>query len=154
MHRVVALESRLPVLVDDGPTVTPQADSDQLQQLLINVTRNAVDAAFETGGDVRAGWSHANGTFEAWFEDEGPGLQSTANLFVPFFTTKPGGSGTGFALGRQIQGRRSAPPVGAERSRGSRWRQAVAVAAATVELWQLTAAQARSTVTWAGTRCD
>jgi nitrogen fixation/metabolism regulation signal transduction histidine kinase len=102
VHRVVALESRLPVSIDDGPTVTLEADPDQLEQLLINVTRNAVDAALETGGGVRAGWSHANGTFEAWFEDEGPGLQSTANLFVPFFTTKPGGSGIGLALSRQI----------------------------------------------------
>ena len=39
---------------------------------------------------------------EAWIEDEGPGLQNTANLFVPFFTTKPGGSGIGLALSRQI----------------------------------------------------
>ncbi len=35
-------------------------------------------------------------------EDEGPGLGSTANLFVPFFTTKPGGSGIGLVLSRQI----------------------------------------------------
>ena len=102
MRRIAALESRLPVSIDDGPTLTMNADPDQLEQLLINVMRNAVDAALETGGSVRAGWSHANGMLEAWFEDEGPGLQSTANLFVPFFTTKPGGSGSGLALSRQI----------------------------------------------------
>ena len=34
--------------------------------------------------------------------DDGPGLADTANLFVPFFSTKPGGSGIGLALSRQI----------------------------------------------------
>jgi nitrogen fixation/metabolism regulation signal transduction histidine kinase len=102
VHRVAALESRLPVSIDDCPALTVNADPDQLEQLLINVMRNAVDAALETGGSVRAGWSNANDTLEAWFEDEGPGLQNTANLFVPLFTTKPGGSGIGLALSRQI----------------------------------------------------
>lgn len=102
VHRVAALESRLPVSIDDGPALTVTADPDQLEQLLINVMRNAVDAALETRGSVRAGWSNTNDTLEAWFEDEGPGLQNTANLFVPLFTTKPGGSGIGLALSRQI----------------------------------------------------
>jgi signal transduction histidine kinase len=39
---------------------------------------------------------------ELWVEDEGPGLSNTGNLFVPFFTTKPGGSGIGLVLSRQI----------------------------------------------------
>jgi signal transduction histidine kinase len=78
------------------------ADADQLEQLLINVMRNAVDAALETRGCVRAGWAGAGQTLEAWIDDEGPGLQNTANLFVPFFTTKPGGTGIGLALSRQI----------------------------------------------------
>jgi signal transduction histidine kinase len=37
-----------------------------------------------------------------WVRDEGPGIANPANLFVPFFTTKPGGSGIGLALSRQI----------------------------------------------------
>jgi signal transduction histidine kinase len=85
-----------------GPEVTIQADRDQLEQLLINLLRNAVDATLETGGRVELRWTGVNGFLEVLVEDEGPGLSNTANLFVPFFTTKPGGSGIGLALSRQI----------------------------------------------------
>lgn len=102
MCRVAALESRLPVALDDSAAITLHADPDQLEQLLINLVRNAVDAALETSGSVRAGWRRASDMLELWIEDEGPGLQNTANLFVPFFTTKSGGSGIGLALSRQI----------------------------------------------------
>jgi signal transduction histidine kinase len=102
MRRVVTLEQRLAVQVVEGPTAVINADADQIEQLLINLIRNAVDAALETGGCVRAGWGHQDDALEVWVEDEGPGLQNTANLFVPFFTTKIGGSGVGLALCRQI----------------------------------------------------
>jgi PAS domain S-box-containing protein len=102
MQRLVTLESRLPIALVPGPTVTISADADQLEQLLINVLRNAVDAAIETGGRVCTGWTIADHTVEVWIDDEGPGLQNTANLFVPFFTTKVGGSGIGLVLSRQI----------------------------------------------------
>jgi two-component system, NtrC family, nitrogen regulation sensor histidine kinase NtrY len=102
MRRVAALETRLPVAVRAGPDVTVRGDSDQLEQLLINIIRNAVDAAMETGGGVTVGWTETDTGVDAWVEDEGPGLQSTGNLFVPFFTTKPGGSGIGLVLSRQI----------------------------------------------------
>ena len=78
------------------------ADSDQLEQLLINVIRNAVDASLETGGGVAIGWKRAGDWFELNIDDEGKGLPDTSNLFVPFFTTKPNGSGIGLALSRQI----------------------------------------------------
>jgi two-component system, NtrC family, nitrogen regulation sensor histidine kinase NtrY len=100
--RVVALESRLPVSVEESPAVAINADPDQIEQVLINLLRNAVDAALETGGSVATGWSKLDHTLEVWIDDEGPGLQNTANLFVPFFTTKSGGSGIGLALSRQI----------------------------------------------------
>ena len=74
----------------------------QLEQLLINLVRNAVDAALETGGSVRAGWRKKSNYLEVWVEDDGPGLPNTTNLFVPFFTTKPQGSGIGLVLSRQI----------------------------------------------------
>jgi signal transduction histidine kinase len=73
-----------------------------LEQLLINLIRNAVDAALETGGGVEVGWSREASQLDVWVRDEGPGITNTANLFVPFFTTKPGGSGIGLVFSRQI----------------------------------------------------
>jgi PAS domain S-box-containing protein len=102
VRRVAALETRLPVAVEGGPSVTLRADGDQLDQLLINLLRNAVDAALETSGGVRVRWSRHNGNFALVVEDDGPGLANKGNLFVPFFTTKPQGSGIGLVLSRQI----------------------------------------------------
>ena len=102
VRRVASLETRLDVAVDRGPALTIQADGDQLDQMLINVVRNAVDASLVTGGSVRARWSRQNGSAIVLVEDEGPGLPESANLFVPFFTTKPEGSGIGLVLSRQI----------------------------------------------------
>jgi len=102
VQRVAGLETRLPVNVVVGPEVLVQGDRAQLEQLLINVVRNAVDASLETGGAVEFGWTQNNGQLDMWIKDEGPGLASTANLFVPFFTTKAGGSGIGLVLSRQI----------------------------------------------------
>jgi len=100
--RVVRLETRLPVAVTAGPKVMIHGDADQLEQLLINLLRNATDASLETGGGVRVGWRKNANYVEVKIEDDGPGLSNTANLFVPFFTTKPGGSGIGLVLSRQI----------------------------------------------------
>ena len=102
VRRVAALETRLPVRVEAGPSTVIRADGDQLDQLLINLLRNAVDASLETGGSVCIRWTRQNGTVAVLVEDEGPGLPSSANLFVPFFTTKPQGSGIGLVLSRQI----------------------------------------------------
>jgi PAS domain S-box-containing protein len=102
IRRVAALETRLEVQVAAGPDVTIQADADQLEQLLINLIRNAVDASLDTRGGVEVSWSLGNGTLEVVVEDDGPGLGAGSNLFVPFYTTKPGGSGIGLVLSRQI----------------------------------------------------
>ena len=102
IRRVVGLEVRVPVVLAPGPGVMIQADGDQLEHLLINLVRNAADASLETEGGVKIGWVKAGSQLEIRIEDEGPGLSNTANLFVPFFTTKPGGSGIGLALSRQI----------------------------------------------------
>jgi signal transduction histidine kinase len=102
VRRVVALETRLEVRDNGGPQVAVTADGDQLDQLLINLVRNAVDAALETGGGVEVGWRTSAGVLEVVVEDEGPGLPDPGNLFVPFFTTKAAGSGIGLALCRQI----------------------------------------------------
>ena len=100
--RIVELEKRLPVQSLGGPDITVMADSDQIEQLLINIVRNAVDAALETKGHASIGWRLAGDALEVAIDDEGNGLPDTSNLFVPFFTTKPNGSGIGLALSRQI----------------------------------------------------
>ena len=102
VRRVISLETRMHVSLPQGPEVHIKADPDQLDQLLINVLRNAVDAAMETSGRVVIGWKKTGGYVEVCVEDEGPGLPDTTNLFVPFFTTKPKGSGIGLVLSRQI----------------------------------------------------
>ncbi|MBW3655966.1 MAG: PAS domain-containing protein [Gemmatimonadetes bacterium] len=102
VRRVARLETRVAVLVSPGPPVIVQADGDQLDQLLINLVRNGADAALETGGGVAVAWAQREGELRLWVDDEGPGVESTENLFVPFFTTKPDGTGIGLALSRQI----------------------------------------------------
>jgi two-component system nitrogen regulation sensor histidine kinase NtrY len=102
VKRVAELEDRLPVNVQSSDDLWIAADPDQLEQLLINVVRNAVDATLDSGGRVWIEWKRAEGFLQLSVEDEGPGLPDTSNLFVPFFTTKPSGSGIGLALSRQI----------------------------------------------------
>ena len=102
LQRVVALETRLHVGLSAGPDLTIQADGDQLEQAMINLVRNAVDAALETAGSVELSWHNGDRQVEIWIDDEGPGLGATDKPFVPFLTTKPGGSGIGLTLSRQI----------------------------------------------------
>jgi signal transduction histidine kinase len=102
VRRIAALEKRLTVRVAPGPEVRIQADGDQLDQLLINLVRNAVDASLETRGGVTITWSAGAAHVEVSVLDEGPGIADASNLFVPFFTTKPQGTGIGLALSRQI----------------------------------------------------
>jgi two-component system, NtrC family, nitrogen regulation sensor histidine kinase NtrY len=119
VQQVAGLETRLKIAVEPGPDFTLQADRDQLEQLLINLLRNAVDAVLETlaaqspapateaarsaqSPGVKIGWRLMPRQLEIWIEDDGPGLANTTNLFVPFFTTKKSGSGIGLVLCRQI----------------------------------------------------
>jgi two-component system, NtrC family, nitrogen regulation sensor histidine kinase NtrY len=102
VERVAALDARAGVRVVPGPVAWVRADADQLEQLLINLVKNAVEAAGETGGSVTVTWTEAPGEVELSVEDEGPGLMETKNLFVPFYTTKPDGAGIGLVLCRQI----------------------------------------------------
>jgi two-component system, NtrC family, nitrogen regulation sensor histidine kinase NtrY len=106
VQRVASLERRLAVTAVEGPRVTIDADADQLEQLLINVIRNAADASLDPSlkqpGSVEVGWRTNARSVEIFIRDEGPGLLNSDNLFVPFFTTKHGGSGIGLILSRQI----------------------------------------------------
>lgn len=102
LSRVVRLETRLQVMVQAGPTVVCRLDPDQCEQALINLLRNAADAALPQRGGVQLRWSQVHDRLRIEVLDEGLGLSGSDNLFVPFFTTKPGGSGIGLVLARQI----------------------------------------------------
>ena len=103
VQRVVNLEPRLKVQVVPGPKLQIHADAAQIEQVLINLVHNAVDAVLETKGAVTIRWrEEAGDCVEVIVRDEGEGIMNPTNLFVPFFTTKPGGSGIGLTLSRQI----------------------------------------------------
>ncbi len=120
VDRVAGLETRLRVQVVPGPATELEVDPDQLEQMLINLVRNAVEAALElrhsTGppGDARTislseadplvviRWDVSDRDLILTIEDNGPGLLNPSNAFVPFYTTKPAGSGIGLVLSRQI----------------------------------------------------
>jgi len=99
---VALLEERIPVAVESTEPETVYIDAGQVEQALINVVRNAADAALETGGGVRIRWRRDGRDLLIEVEDDGPGIAHTENLFVPFFTTKAGGSGIGLVLARQV----------------------------------------------------
>jgi signal transduction histidine kinase len=104
VQRAAQLETRVKVELQPGPDITIHADGDQLEQLLINLIRNAVEATLEINppGRVTVTWTKSGESLEVLVDDEGPGLSNSTNLFVPFFTTKPTGSGIGLVLCRQI----------------------------------------------------
>jgi nitrogen fixation/metabolism regulation signal transduction histidine kinase len=108
LRRVVALETRTEVQLTEGPAVTLNVDAAQLEQVIINLVKNAVEAAPEPGQTapatccVRVAWHKMPGALEITVTDDGPGIANPQNLFVPFFTTKPSGSGIGLVLCRQI----------------------------------------------------
>jgi two-component system, NtrC family, nitrogen regulation sensor histidine kinase NtrY len=103
LERVVLLEQRLQVQVNPGPQITLQADPDQLEQMLINLLANAVDASLSNGSEpVHVTWNVAGLSLFFHIEDRGLGIANADNLFVPFYTTKEKGSGVGLALAQQI----------------------------------------------------
>ncbi len=103
LERVVLLEQRLTVQLDPGPDAVLDADADQLEQMFINLLANAVDASLANRAQsVRVTWKLADGSLLVDIEDRGMGIANPENLFVPFYTTKPEGSGVGLALAQQI----------------------------------------------------
>jgi nitrogen fixation/metabolism regulation signal transduction histidine kinase len=103
LERVVLLEQRLTVHLEAGAPVLLHADPDQLEQMFINLLANAVDASLANGGGVvRASWRMDDAAVLVRIEDSGMGIANAENLFVPFYTTKPAGSGVGLALAQQI----------------------------------------------------
>lgn len=108
IKRIAILETRLPVAVIEGPSISPHYDAAQIEQALINLLSNAAEAALETHEEapdearVSIRWEKHHSNLTIMIEDNGSGLASQANLFVPFFTTKPNGTGIGLVLCRQI----------------------------------------------------
>jgi two-component system nitrogen regulation sensor histidine kinase NtrY len=115
IERAVALETRVDVQLKPGPDIVLQIDPDQIEQLVINLLRNAAEAALArfpeapTNGhistdvpEVSVTWRTIPHSVVILIQDNGVGLINPSNLFVPFYTTKPGGSGIGLALARQI----------------------------------------------------
>ena len=102
IRKLVLLETRVAVGVATCASLVVKADADQLEQALLNLLRNAADAATSQEGGIRVSWRVEAGKAYIDIEDDGPGPPPSENLFVPFFTTKPNGSGIGLALARQI----------------------------------------------------
>lgn len=100
--RVAEMEQRLPPVVEGGPDIAWLADAPQIEQVLINLLKNAADAALPVGGGVRLRWRAEGAGVALEIDDDGLGIANPKNTFVPFFTTKPGGSGIGLTLSRQI----------------------------------------------------
>ena len=113
LERVAVLETRLNVEIASGPDTTLTIDPDLIEQMLINLVRNAVDAALEQAQSRQAGsqpaepkvsmrWEQFDRKVALIVEDNGIGLLNPSNAFVPFYTTKQGGSGIGLVLSQQI----------------------------------------------------
>jgi two-component system, NtrC family, nitrogen regulation sensor histidine kinase NtrY len=115
MERVAALETRVNVEFEPGPDLLLEMDPDQMEQLMINLIRNAVEATLARSSEskppyalpnmrpeVKLSWRVDREVVEILVSDNGTGLSNPSNLFVPFYTTKAGGSGVGLTLVRQI----------------------------------------------------
>jgi nitrogen fixation/metabolism regulation signal transduction histidine kinase len=102
LHRLVALDAMVGVRVSAPFETVVSADAGQLEQALINLIKNAVEAAECGAQGVDVSISRTRESAQIAIRDTGPGIANPDNLFVPFFTTKPGGTGIGLALSRQI----------------------------------------------------
>ncbi|HZY73968.1 MAG TPA: ATP-binding protein, partial [Edaphobacter sp.] len=107
VEQVVRLETRANIVVEDSPDVALMVDADQIQQALINLTRNAVEAVLSAGmppdkAQIDLVWENTGCEIVIVILDNGAGLMNAENLFVPFYTTKPTGTGSGLVLAQQI----------------------------------------------------
>jgi two-component system, NtrC family, nitrogen regulation sensor histidine kinase NtrY len=102
LQRIAHLEQRVPVTVLPAADFALSIDADQIEQALINLLHNAAEASIELGGMIVLSWSREGDMAVVEVRDEGAGLAGSDNLFVPFFTTKRGGSGIGLVLARQV----------------------------------------------------
>ena len=102
LDKVCALESRVPIHLD-GVQLSFELDRDQIEQAMLNILRNAADAVADRDQpEVTIRCRQKAGGVSIEVLDNGPGPPESKNLFVPFFTTKPNGSGIGMLLVRRI----------------------------------------------------
>jgi len=102
LQKICALEPRVPIRLE-GSDISFELDRDQIEQAMINLVRNAVDAVSGCEQpEILIGCVEKAGGLCVKVIDNGPGPPESKNLFVPFFTTKPSGSGIGLLLVRRI----------------------------------------------------
>jgi two-component system nitrogen regulation sensor histidine kinase NtrY len=108
VQRAVRLETRISVTITSGFDALLNVDADQIEQALINLVRNAAEAALSPDSPSRdapsvdIAWVIAASEVVIAIRDNGPGLTNQDNLFVPFYTTKLSGTGVGLVLAQQI----------------------------------------------------
>ncbi|AFL88309.1 histidine kinase [Terriglobus roseus DSM 18391] len=107
VEQTTPLETRAAVRVLPSPDIVIQGDPDQLQQVLINLLKNAAEASIHTeaaddAAFIDLSWTIDGASLSLHIVDNGAGLANPENLFVPFYTTKEHGTGTGLTLSRQI----------------------------------------------------
>src|SRR2546423_2323532 len=83
-------------LASDLPQIL--GDSNQLLQVCLHITNNALQAMAQTGGVLSVSTRRHDQFVQLEFADDGPGAQEPDRVFDPFYTTKPIGQGTGLGL--------------------------------------------------------
>ncbi len=102
LARVAALETMQRMKIEVAENLEACIDADQLEQALINLGKNAVEAQEGRDGEARIEARARGADLIIAITDDGVGVANLDNLFVPFFTTKRGGSGVGLVLSRQL----------------------------------------------------
>lgn len=102
LSRVANLENNSRIIFADDAECVINVDPAQVENLFINIIKNAMEAMGDGDGKVRISWKRQSTEVTVWVDDEGPGLTAEENLFVPFFSTKPNGNGIGLIFCREI----------------------------------------------------
>lgn len=112
------------VAAPSGGSILAQGDSAMVEQILLNLLKNAVEAMGH-GGSISVSVSSLNGTAAIEVADDGPGLtpEAQSQLFKPFTTTKgPAGTGLGLSVSRRLARSLGGDLVHVPSERGARWR--------------------------------
>ncbi|MCG8506979.1 MAG: ATP-binding protein, partial [Sphingomonadales bacterium] len=88
-------------IVLQGEPVKLRLDAGQMEQALINLIKNAVEASSQ-GESIEVSWRQEGRRLVVVVRDHGEGIQNPENLFTPYYTTKPSGSGIGLVFCQQV----------------------------------------------------